>query len=275
MTAAVVQTAPLTPPSVSLISAAIAAQESDERWVNGFLYQPEGCGAADIFDICNNNDPSAGFSKTISNNTTPITGTPVGVVAQDTCSTWGWQVADYRARATRMLLAVESFKLARELWEGTTGLNVSLMQAGVASTVNTGVTALDAIGQLEQSFYNSSPAQRAMIHASPRFVEFVQHISGGAALRREGNVFYTYMDTIVAVDKGYRGKGPNNAAGEWLYITPIVTVRRGAISIVPDDMSEALLRKQNQVTFFAERPVSATWDYNCQTYALSVDFTAR
>lgn len=274
MTAAVVQQTPLTPPSVSLIAAALAVNEVDERWVNGFLYQPEGCGVADIFDICNN-DPTTGFSKTIANNATPITGTPVGVVAQDTCSTWGWQVADYRARATRMLLAVESFKLARELWEGTTTKNVSFVQNGIANTVNTAVTALDVIGQLEQAFYGTSPAQRGMIHMSPRFLEFLMGISGGAALRREGNVYYTWLDSVVAVDRGYRGKGPNGAGGEWVYITPLVSIRRGQIAIVPDNMSEAMLRKQNQVTFFAERPVSATWNYNCQAYTVSVDFAAR
>jgi hypothetical protein len=275
MTAAVVQQTPNSPPSVSLIAAALAVQEVDERWVNGIRYQPESCGAADVFDICNNNDPNSGFSKTVANNTTPITGTSLGIVAQDTCSTWGWQVADHQARATRLLLSVESFKIARELWEGNTGLNPYLMRADLTSTVNINVNPLDAVGQLERAFYNTSPAPRAMVHMSPRFLELLMGISGGQALRREGNVYYTWMDSVVAVDKGYQGKGPGGVGGEWAYITPIVTIRRGKVDVIPDTMAEATSRKDNKVTFFAERPFSATWNYNCPSYTLSVDVTGR
>lgn len=272
--ALVEQVPKLTPPSVSLISAAMAVNEVDERWVNGITYRPEGCGTADIFDICDH-DPSDGFQKTVAGTTVPITGTPVGVVASDTCSSFGFNDADYVPRATRMLLAVESFKIARELWEGTTGLNVSLMQVGVASQVATGVNPFDAIGRLETAFYDTSPAPRAMIHMSPRLLEFLQSVSGGAALRREGNVYYTHMDSVVAVDKGYRGKGPGGVAGEWAYITPLVGIRRGAVDVVPNDMAQALNRKTNEVSFYAERPVHASWNYNCQAYTLSVDLTAR
>lgn len=275
MPADVVEVSPkLTPPSVSLIATAIQVSEVDERWVNGIVYRPEGCGAADIFDICNNN-PTTGFTKTIAGTTPTITGTPVGVVASDTCSSFGFEAADYVERATRMLLAVESFKLARELWEGTTTKNVSLMQSGIASTLNTGVNPHDAVGQLEEAFFNTSPAQRAMIHISPRLLDLLQSVSGGAALHREGSTYYTQMDSVVVVDKGYRGKGPGGQAGQWAYITPLVAIRRGAVAIVPGTFGEAFDRKTNTVSYFAERPVHATWDYNCQAYTLSVDLTAR
>lgn len=268
------QTPKLTPPTVSLINAAITVTEADERWVNGLTYRPEGCGAADVFDICNN-DPSTGFSKTITGTTTPLTGQPIGVVASDTCSTFGFLEADYVGRSVRMLNAVTSFKIAREVWEGTTGKNNSLMQLGYATQLNTGVNGLDAIGQLEEAFYGTSPAQRAMIHVSPRLLSFLIGLEGGPVIRREGNTYYTPMDTVISVDKGYRGKGPNGAAGQWAYITPLVAIRQGAIDVVPGSLAEAVNRKTNTVSFYAERPVHATWNYNCQAYTLSVDLTAR
>lgn len=269
---AIVQQTPLTPPNVSLIAAAIAVEEADERWINGITYVPEGCGDADTVDICDN-DPVDGFQKTVDNSATPISGTPFAIVASDTCTTSGFRVRDFQARATRMLLAIESFKLARELWEGGLGLNPFFTQPGLASTVATGVAPEDVLGKLEAAFYETSPAVRAMLHLSPRLLERLMYDSGGAALRREGNVYYTWMDSVVAVDKGYRGQGPSAASGEWAYITPIVTIRRGPIGVIPNNLSEATLRHENEITFFAERAIQATWDYNCQAYTVSVDLT--
>ncbi len=269
---ALVTPSPLVPPSVSLLTAAITVDETNERWVNGILYTPEGCGAADVIEICDH-DPQSGAQKTAADSDTEISGTPIGIVASDTCTTRGFQSRDFKARANRMLLAVESYYLARDLWEGTSGLNVHLTQPGLATTAATNVSPRDVIGTLETAFFDTSPAPRAMIHMSPKFLERLMFESGGAALRREGNVYYTWMDSVVAVDKGYRGKGPNNVGGEWVYITPVVQIRRGPISYVPEEMSEAVLRRENKVTFFAERALSASFNYNCQPYTVSVNLT--
>jgi len=275
MTTAAVDARPqLTPPNVSLINAAIVVTEVDERWEMGFQYVPEACGTADVYNPCNPNDAVV---HTTANASTAITGTPYAISASDTCSTWGFQVREYEERAIRMLKAIESFKIARELWENQSGLGLNPWLAGTgtgaASTITTNAKPKDVLGLLESSFYASSPAQRAMIHMSPRLLERLQHDSGGAALRREGNNFYTWMDSIVAVDAGYRGVGPGGQGGEWAYVTPVVVIREGPIRVTPDTISEATIIRQNEVSYFADRIVQATWDYNCQSYTLSVDLT--
>src|SRR4051812_17749821 len=100
---AVVQQPLLTPPSLGLLSSANVIDEAtDERWVNGFGYSPEGCGVAEAFDLC------ATFTKTVAASAPPITGTPFGMVAQDTCSSYTKDHREYQARANRKLLAMES-----------------------------------------------------------------------------------------------------------------------------------------------------------------------
>lgn len=269
-----VQGVPLSPPAISLLNAAIVENETDERWVNGLHYVPEAGGVAEVFELCDN-DPDTGFTKTIVAASTPLTGTPHGIVAQDTCSTFSYQARDYQARATRQLLAMESRLIAAELWEGTLGLNPFL--ADPTATVATGTASpeslLYAIGTIEEAFYATS-TQRCMIHMRANVLEAIQTLSGGAALRREGNTFYTQLDSVVSVDRGYTGTGPSGQAvtttQEWIYATAVVQIRHSPVVVFPDRMPEAVLRRENQVTFFAERAVHAAWDYNTPTIALNV-----
>lgn len=265
---------PISPPNISLLNAAIVEDERDERWVNGLHYVPEAGGVAESFELCDN-DPESGFQKSITAASGPLTGTPYGIVAQDTCSTFSHQARDYQARATRQLLAMESRLIAAELWEGTLGINPFLADptATVAVGTATPESLLYAIGTIEEAFYANS-TQRCMIHMRANVFEGIQALTGGAALRREGNVYYTQLDSVVAVDRGYTGTGPANQAVtttvEWIYATTIVQIRHSPIVVFPNTMPEAVLRRENQVTFFAERAVHATWDYNTPTIALQV-----
>ncbi len=209
----------------------------------------------------------------------PITGAPYGVGASDKCSTFGFETADYQGRAERMLRAVESYYIARELWLGTLGTNAHL--ADPISTIVTGSatpeTLLNAIGTIEEAFYAHSPAARCMIHMTPGYLEALQTYSGGAALRRGGNAYYTQMDSIVAVDKGYPGTGPAGQAASpaslWIYATPVVQIRLGPIMVTPGTLAEATNRTDNTVIYYAERPVQVAWDFNCPIIALNVKRT--
>lgn len=272
----VVKYVTLTPPSVSLLSAAILLEESDERWVNGLNYVPDGCGEGEIFDLCDN-DPITGFEKTISASSDPVTGSPFGLVAQDTCTTFSRNARDYFARATRKLLAMESALLADEVWTGSLGLNPRLADPSNVDATGSGAEPLvTAIALIEQTFYDTSPGVRPMIHMRPFVLETLLAL-GSVGLRREGNVWYTAMDSVIAVDRGYPGTGPSGEAvdvnTEWIYATPVLAVRRSAIVTIPNTLKDAVLRTENQVTVFAERAVQATWDNNCPTISLKVDRT--
>lgn len=275
--AAIVTGVPLTPPPISLLTAAGVVDETGERWENGFNYIAESCGAADAFLICNN-DPITGFQKTVTAaRSTPITGTPYGIVAQDTATTFGWAYRDYAARATRKLLSVESYMIAKELWNGTLGINPKFADPLAVIAPGTGAapeSLLTAISSVEQAFFDVNPGTRCYIHMRPNILQTLQNFSGGDPLRRVGNVYYTQMDSVCCVDRGYPGTGPAGQAvsqtQEWIYATPPIQVRHGPVMVTPTSMKEATDRKSNQVTFFAERAVHAGWDYGCTVVALNV-----
>lgn len=251
----------------------MAVEEVDERWVNGFRYIPEGCGVAQLYNLCSSDDIDD------HDRGVPITGSPYGVIATDKCSAFGFLTADYAPRAERLLRAVESYYVANELWRDTLGLNPHL--ADPADTIVAGSASPEvlrnAIGTIEEAFYAHSPAARCMIHMTPGFMDALQHSSGGAALHRGGSNYYTQMDSVVAVDKGYPGTGPAGQAktfsSEWIYATPVVQIRLGPIMVMPGSLAEAMDRSDNTVRYYAERAVSVSWDYNCPTIALNVKRT--
>jgi hypothetical protein len=263
----------LFPPAISLLTAAEVIDMSNERWVGGYTYPPEGCGEYDVFELCDT------FEKSIANSSPAVTGTPFGIVASDTCSTFGWQARDYKARAMRKLLAIESFAIERELWTNSLGLNTAIAGA-FATDVTPGGTPVQPvrmIAEIEQQAIDTcgdEGALRYMIHMTPYMFEYF-HASSPMALRREGNRYFTPMDNIVVVGRGYTGSGPagqvKTAAREWIYLTSTVQVRHSPAFNTPDTMVNATDTTINQVTFYAERAASAIFDTNCCHLALAVD----
>jgi hypothetical protein len=265
----------LVPPSISLLTAVTVVDETGDRWVNGIKYVPEDCDAGEIFELCDN-DPTTGFEKTIAARGTAVTGTPYGAVVSDTCTTFSYKVADFQGRAMRKLLAMESSLVANELWTNSLGLNVPIAGAPNTTTIGTSVKLQLAIAYAEQAFIDCAPAVRPYIHLRPYLLEAMLGFET-KAIRREGNRWYTGMDSVVVPDMGYPGTGPTgqavSATEEWLYVTGPVQVRHGPVSIIPTNLNEAVLRTQNQVTFYAERAVHASFNPNCCTIALNVKRT--
>jgi hypothetical protein len=112
-----------------------------------------------------------------------------------------------------------------------------------------------------------------MIHMTRLMATVLAH---KGALRREGGLLLTILDTIVVPGVGYLGTGPDDAmpaAGEWMYATGMVKVWRGTVQLFPasDDerewMSQALDRAANTVTARAERPYMVGFDPCCHAAA--------
>lgn len=270
--AVVVQQPPLVPPPISLVNSAIIAEEPDERWINGFQYSPEACEGGQVFPL----DCEPTETKLIAAASPPITGTPYGIVAQDTCSTFSYQSRDYVARATRLLLATESAFIASELWTPTNNIGFTNAPNIVDATVGSPVDPTVAIGIIEAAFYACDLVHTPMIHMSPGLFLQIAGVTGaGELLRREGNRWYTPTGAQIVVDSGYPGTGPGGTAptatDEWMWATAPVQLRRGPIMVIPSDFPEAVLRRENQVTFRAERAAHASFNYNCCVVALQVE----
>lgn len=254
----------------------------DQRWVFGFRWLPEqSCQLGTTRDPCADTTlviPQVPGYGSLSGGPGVFTGSgswevgiPAIIETGDATSTFGWEAHNYRERAARALLAVESYQAAFEFWTGTvaraSGWSNQYLQAGLDTaagavhdlTGGTAVTPGAALALLEQGIATHHNGQPAAIHCTRQL---------GAALSELGNTFrsvdgliYTYLGTVIIPDAGYPGSG---AAGEavdgsqWAFATGLPTVRRSPIQIIPDTFAEALDRSKNALEFRALRSIAVT-----------------
>lgn len=263
---ALVNARPLQPPRISLLSSAILVDESDDRWDAGFALNPEGCGEAGVSAVCSSDARTApeGCTDNLEFET-------FGVWASDKAGGFNFGHRDFQARATRKLLAVESKLIESELWSGGMGLTNPKIQSTAATTISGGPRPpVATLSRLEDALAECSGGIRSMIHVRPGVV--VQWLQFGI-VRREGDVYLSPMDNIVVPGRGYTGGPPaGGAAGatDWIYTTSLVEVRRGPIQVFPDSVSQATVMARNEITYWAERVVSAAFDPNCCRLAIEM-----
>lgn len=255
------------------------AASSDEnaavqaRWQDEYSFIPEACSDAHVADPCEPEirepDPRPDVVDT----------KPFVVWAADRCRAQEYQVADYPARARRLLERCQSKQIAHELWEGTqaqaSGWPNRFLAMSDADTVTTEPSGIvDTLACLEQALADCGCGSRGMIHATRQVVTHWTAL-GNSVLRREGGLLLTVHDTIVVSDAGYTGTGPNGepaGSSVWAYATGIVAGRLSAIDIVPSPemLADAMDRGINEVAFFAQREASVFWDACCH-FAAEVD----
>lgn len=255
-------------PRYGLVASARTINEADERWVNGFTYQPEGCLAAEVFDPC-----ATGQTKSDDRNALLVDYTPFNVIVGETCSAFGFEARDWRGRAERLLAAKESAAIERELWTGDQATASAWANRFLASPASDVVTAgatspLLALECLEQALAQCGSGDQGMIHATPQVVTAWASLN---VLRREGMKILTYLDTIVVAGSGYTGSDPNgsgpSAGSVWAYATGMVDLRRSSVQVLPATLAEAMDRSVNDVTYRAERVAAASWDGCCHVAA--------
>jgi len=265
----------LVPPRISLLSSSEVINGDSSRWEGGYSYSPEGCGDGGIGQIC----PAPGTIKNACANPTIVEFSPYYIYGADKCSTWSYKERDFYARATRKLLASESWFIENEFMTDSLGLGNS----PVASPIATAVTAVPlpphmALAALEDAIGDCSHGGRFMIHVRPGILSVLGQYGEGSLIRREGNVWLTAMDNIVVPGRGYPGTGPLGqavtATSEWIYATSMVQIRRGPIVLTPEQAAktsdnpqgipqQAVDRPTNDIFVLAERVVSSAYDPSC------------
>src|SRR4029077_13099186 len=93
------------------------------------------------------------------------------VVVSDTCSTLGFQYADYQARARQKHRARESFIIAGQFWSGALSPSTFHLANGAAVTdINPGVsvTASEAVALMDQELGECLQGAKGMIFCTPR-----------------------------------------------------------------------------------------------------------
>jgi hypothetical protein len=283
-----VQAPPARPPLYGLLAAAPTVDDPELRdLAGGWKFQPEGCGLGGIdLPTCEGNvgamDPSDGPAQ--------VEGMPVWVWEGDECSTFGFGARDWMGRARRALAATESFRIARELWDGDlaaaevaedpTFPNRWLASPGADSdTVTSGASDVKAaLACVEQALGEALRGQRGMVHVTP---QVLTHLAGAQLGTQNGGVWTTPMGNVIVADAGYTGAGPGGAAadgtGQWIYGTPMLQVRLGPVEVIPGnidnatEMARALDRGDNTVLVYAGRLAGIQWANECAHIAAQVD----
>lgn len=228
--------------------------------------------------------PNSFIKKEYDGNQDDVTVQPYVLEVPYTCSSFGFQAANYEKRARRQLEAAKHKALENEFWTGWSNpANPSLM----GSTPNDDTHVLNPGGAAEpvavspgialtlfaQALANCGTGGRGMIHATPALVE--RWVSLASVHCDEKLITTCARGDIIVNGSGYLGWGPVGqplpaANTVWAYATGIVDIRMGEVEIYPKEFSEALDRATNTVTYRGEVTAAAAHDLCC-TFAVLVD----
>lgn len=266
------------PPAQGLLVAAdvVDHDAGDERWVNGLSFSPENCSTGEAWAAtCGQVGNAKGTGH---NHPAARTFEPFAVIARDTCGTFGWQAAEYEARARRTLARVEAWRIENEFWTGTLIPTNYRLAAPASAIAGQGLGRGLALAALEQSIADGAVGL-GMIHAR---VGLVSLWWGDGLLRYDGNRIRTALGTLIVAGQGYAGTGPAGQvpanATEWAYATGPLIVHRGPVVISPDaaDETERLAQASDKVNniveFRAERFAGVAWA-GCLAAAVEVAVT--
>lgn len=261
-----------TPPPYGLLVAAETINDPDPRWALGgatwdaeAALQNDQSGVLAMLTCAEVGDMDPTVSAFIREQT------PFLVWAADKCSTFGFDARDYVGRATRALLARQSFEIAYELWTGAVastlgegtppGGSAWFTNADVATQVTSAAVAPTvALSCVEQYLADVLRGQRGMVHMTPGMLT---QLFAAGAVYKDGKLWVTANGHVVVADAGYPGFGEGDesvTAAQWIVGTDMVQVRLGPIEVLPSEFAAAVDRSVNTVRFYAQRPSLVQWD---------------
>lgn len=260
-----------------LFSVATMPDQAEPRFALGVQWEPTSCELAgsvsgDCYDpdLTPPADPPTGLGlppQATSGVGPLVDATPFAVYGSYDCGPFSRPVEEAEIRARQHLAAREESEVERTIAAGDRN-NRSTFQG--ATLLDTGVSLVDAIGQIESALAFLHGGQ-AVIHV-PRLVG--AHLAHarlasrqGARLETLGGTYVTLSTGLDIADVGPDGDPP--PAGEvWLYGTPTPVVRRSDVWITPDPEFRPH-HATNELEVFAWRTYVVGWE--CATVAVRVD----
>lgn len=246
-------------PRVGLLqSVPVITHPSEAGWGQGIHYLSETCAGSAVLDVCESGAKPAGQQGLMLNNR------PFVVMANYSCSTFGFEVADYAGKAQRRLAASQGYAIEQELWSGNLATAQSypnrFLNDGNADDVGGTGDPLAALAMLEYELGEYIDGAPGMIHA-PRNIVTLWAEKGGL-LRREGNVIRTINDTIVVPGAGYP------QSGGVVFATDLIEVHVGPVRTIPsgDDFAR-VDTALNTIEVRAERVAAIAWPHCVQLKA--------
>lgn len=249
-----------------------------ERWIGGVAVWPYPPDLPQGWVACADSPEDKEFGDGI----TPPEFAALTIYLAETCTTQ--QVPDqaaFKARAVRVLEAVQGYAVEREFMTGALlGSQPFLADGnGVFPNGDAAVKPNYGIQLLEEQIALSG--RLGIIHVSPMLATAL--LGSGFALSDKTGVIRTINGIPVIPGFGYAaGSTPNmhaapGATEEWAYATGPVDVRRSEIFTTPDDVEQALDRgipgtatnsRPNTLTYRAERYYATIWDTALQAAVL-------
>lgn len=267
----------------------------------GFEYQPECPGEAGCWHPCTDacQDPEDPEKVKVPDCAEGIEQySPTLITSTITCSTFGFEAADYFGRAERSLRKIRSSQLECNLWEGDcavddegTPLNPYFSQAAADSGVTILAdgepqTAHAALQALNGALAECNPGEAGMIHApvelaskwctsdcvAPRSMDYGDGMGERPLLQTtvRGNIIVTGPGYGKCIGPDGEVPGPNQA---WVFATPMVYLVWDNVRFTPDNLKDATNKKINQVTVTAEQMIGAFYE-PCCFFAVLVDLCA-
>lgn len=268
-----------TSPFYGLLVAAETITDGDPRWaLGGATWESEvvsedmagQSGLVAMRDCDAAGNPGAGATSWVRQQS------PVLVWTVDKCSTLGSADRDFQGRATRALEAVQSFQIARELWEGNAASaqpDAGLDTPGSTwfldpdlltyATSGSAVSVVAGLSCVEQHLAETLEGQRGMVHVT---VGVLTALLAEQAIWRDGTLWRTANGHVVVADAGYTGNGGaggnggDAGASQFIIGTDMLSVRLGPILVTPDSVADATDHRINDVLFTAQRPALVVWD---------------
>lgn len=282
----------LLPNRISLLTCATKVDEPDERWTAGYSFLPDGCPQGAIYPMCETPSSTKNAYHTPLNDdgtATIVEVQPFVVYTSYTTSTYSLKNSRdverlYRKLDEKLNILVPYY-MEQQLWSDSAGLGNPKIADSSCTTIWDSLYPLNAgpaVAELEDALASCNVGGGGMIHMRPSIINY---LAFSQMIRRVGNVWLTAMDTIVVPGRGYPGTGPEGQDGiefDWMYTTPQVSYRLGPIlhypsvdGVVGDKDQLAVLRAAttrgtNDITVYAERYVSATFDPTCCRFAVQV-----
>lgn len=260
-----------------------------ERWEGGFGIWTGSCDGAKAWDPCTPHDniryDRQKDSQTDEPDYEPYQ--PFVAYTTVTCSSFGFEGANYVERAKSMLTDFQSSAIEREFWTGeaidanphlisTPFDDDHIVNPGGAGNATIPVSPREALILLTQAIAECYGDVRGMIHASPGLVTAWLDM-GAVAHDDDGRLVSVVRGDFIVAGSGYdRTVGPHGAPlvtgqQEWAFATGMVYVLVGDdIEVYPETLAEALDRQTNTVEFRAER-TAAVWHDGCCQFAVLVD----
>jgi hypothetical protein len=244
----------------------------EPRWQAGVALEGYPTETPDLWDAC-----SAGTARVKDEGTTRPTPSFQSFVlyVPIICSALGiGDPEELAGMAAAVLEATESWGVERALAQGIVGMSNPFLADSNLTVLATNVSAEVALAYLEDAI--GQTGRRGMIHLTPAVASALQAIPVGIE-GPEAPVF-TASGTPVAIGGGYIGADPSfanpgqpspGATSDWVFATGPVEVRiEDEVTLVPEEVSEALDRTTNDVVYRAEKVAVVSWDTALQVGVL-------